>query len=253
MSAGSEGRLPTRLVSALNSRRSLAGMDRPRLVESRRSPRGEVVLRRAGDQFEIISNGVFLMDTRDGRSERLLVRAAIERATRAYAPPAKGLRVLLGGLGVGFSLSEAMAEDAVGHVTVVEVEPAVVDWYSTYLAPRSSCALRDPRVRLVIADLVDWVRGARERFDVICLDVDNGPNWTVADGNAELYSARGLARLRALLRPGGVLAVWSSAPDRTFETSLREMFTDVTVETVEVARGEPDHVYLAGTVITGSR
>jgi spermidine synthase len=85
-------------------------------------------------------------------------------------------------------------------------------------------------------------------YDVICLDIDNGPEWTVTDGNRNLYGAAGLARVRRCLRPGGVLAVWSAAESAEFVARLRDAFSDVETLPVPVARGEPDVVYVARTV-----
>ena len=202
--------------------------------------RGELVLRREGAQFEIISNGVFLMDTRDGRSERLLAAAAL-------AGRQTPTRVLLGGLGVGFTLAEVLRHDHVTAVGVVEIEPAIVDWQRTHLGRFSGHACEDPRVQLVCADLVGWLPSQRPGgYDVVCLDIDNGPQWTVAPANAVLYTDAGIAVLRRVLRPAGVLAVWSAAADPEFEGRLRDAFDGgVQVRTVAVPRGEPDVVYLA--------
>jgi len=150
--------------------------DSPRVLERVEGRLGELVLRTDGTDFEVISNGVFLMDTRNGASERLLVRVALA-GVRAPA------RLLLGGLGVGFSLAEALACDLVERVTVVEIEAAVIRWNRTYLAAHAGRALEDPRVEVVCADLRDWLGSARQRFEAICLDVDNGPGWTVAEAN----------------------------------------------------------------------
>jgi spermidine synthase len=199
---------------------------------------GELVLRGDGRHFEIISNGVFLMDTRAGESERLLVRAALDRVAR----PAD---VLIGGLGVGFSLAEALRSPWARTVTVIEREPAVIRWHATHLRPCSGGALDDPRVRVERADLLHWLRTEMDAFDVLCLDIDNGPEWTLTDGNAELYGPAGLELLAERLRPGGVLAVWSAGAAPAFERRLRERFAGVSVSPVEVARGEPDVVYLA--------
>ncbi|MCF2525760.1 spermidine synthase [Yinghuangia sp. KLBMP8922] len=210
---------------------------------------GELVLRRDGAHFEIISNGTFLMDTRDGTSERLLVRAAVA------ALPGTGLRVLVGGLGVGFSLGEAAAHPAVGHVTVVEREAPVIAWQRGPLAPFSGHALYDPKVEVRQADLVAWAHDsgasggheAVETFDALCLDIDNGPDWTVTDSNRSLYGEAGLRALRRRLAPGGVLAVWSAAASPEFEKRLGTVFARVQVEEipVRVPRGVPDVVYLA--------
>jgi spermidine synthase len=209
------------------------------VVEHVVTPRGELVLRRSQAQYEIISNGVFLMDTRNGASERLLVRAALDACRRPR------VRVLIGGLGVGFSLDEALRDPAVTEVVVVEVEEAIIRWHTTHFGARASTARADPRTRLVNADLTAWLLDRADQFDAICLDVDNGPEWTVAAGNAVLYSEEGLSLLGRRLVPGGALAVWSAMAAPAFEAALRHHFTSVQVHLVEVPRGDPDHVYVA--------
>jgi spermidine synthase len=219
-------------------------------VERVDTPRGELALRRRDGHYQIISNGTFLMDTRDGSSERLLVTAALD----ACAAPAP--RVLIGGLGVGFSLAEAVAHASVAAVTVVEIEPAVVGWQRGHLRAYSGGALDDPRVTLVCADLIEWLdrtgctaslvrRTAPDEFDAICLDIDNGPHWTVTERNRTLYHAAGLELLARRLRPGGALAIWSAARVPEFEARLRERFGEVREHPVPVPRGEPDVVYVA--------
>lgn len=207
---------------------------------------GELVLRAAeGGHFEVIANGVFLMDTRGGASERLLVTAAAERM------PAAG-QVLIGGLGVGFSLAAALAHPAVRRVSVVEREPAVLEWARGPLAPFNGGALADPRVSCVEADLVAFLldgavldRAATGRYDAICLDIDNGPEWTVTEGNRSLYGAAGLDAVARRLSTGGVLAVWSASAAPEFAARLRARFDEVDVLAVPVPRGEPDTVFVA--------
>jgi spermidine synthase len=210
---------------------------RPAILERRDGVLGELVLRQAGGHYEVIANGTFLMDTRDGRSERALVREALRGM--------HGARLLLGGLGVGFSLAESLAGGAVSQVTVVEVEPAVIEWAGTHLRAANGGALDDPRVRLVAGDLAAELARLEGPFDAVCLDVDNGPDWTVTDGNRGLYDDSGLATIDARLTPGGVLAVWSAAASPAFAARLRTRFDDVEVLTVPVRRGEPDTVFLA--------
>ena len=215
----------------------------PVVVDRREGPFGEVVLRRRGDRYEIIANGCFLMDTSDGRSERLLVTAALDALPAVDRP-----RLLIGGLGVGFSLAEAAAEARWARITVVEREAAVIDWHRDgTLKPFSQGALDDPRVEVVHADLLDHLASGTEPYDALCLDVDNGPDWTVTDGNADLYRPRGLELLRSRLSPGGVLAVWSARQSRAFEERLRKHFPEVRTLRVPVPRGEPDIVHLART------
>ncbi|MFI0369758.1 spermidine synthase [Actinomadura sp. 1N219] len=237
----------------------------PVVVERADGAGGELVLRRAGADYEIISNGVFLMDTRNGESERLLVRAALD-GLDGRAGAGGPARVLIGGLGVGFSLAEALALPGVAHVTVVEREPAVIAWHRTVLRPWSRDALDDPRVTVHNADLLDLLDvltappapdgpdgppapdspdGPDGRFDALCLDIDNGPDWTVTPGNARLYAPTGLDLLAARLTPRGTLAVWSANAAPAFEALLRDRFAHVRARPVPVPRGEPDVVYLA--------
>lgn len=222
----------------------------PVTVERREGPYGEVVLRRrgagggaTGEVYEIIANGCFLMDTSDGRSERLLVDAALAALPAGRPDPA----VLIGGLGVGFSLAHAAAEPRWGRVTVVEREGAVIDWHRTGpLATISADALADPRTELLHTDLVAHLCTTDATYDALCLDIDNGPGWTVTEDNGGLYSPTGLAACRARLTPGGVLAVWSAQPSAEFEEALRNAgFDGVGTEEITVARGVPDVVHLA--------
>ncbi|SEF31641.1 hypothetical protein SAMN05421837_105850 [Amycolatopsis pretoriensis] len=205
------------------------------VVETVAGRGGELVLRRDGEAYEVIENGVFLMDTRNGESERLLVTGAVTA----------GASVLIGGLGVGFSLRAALDAGA-GSIVVVEREPAVIAWNrSGPLRTVHGESLADPRVTVVEVDLLTWLASTSDRFDVVCLDIDNGPEWTVTEGNARLYSVEGLTRLSSLLNAGGVLAVWSAGAAPAFTSRLRAHFGDVREVPVEVPRGEPDVLWFA--------
>jgi Spermidine synthase len=195
---------------------------------------GELALLRREGHYEIVANGVFLMDTRGGGSERLHVSAAAVR----MPPPG---RMLIGGLGVGFSLAAALAHPGVGEVHVVERERAVLRWNRGPLALVNANALLDPRVRTYEADVVDWLASAPAcSLDAICLDVDNGPEWLVTPGNAWLYSNDGLRTATRVLSPDGVLTIWSSAPAPAFVARMNEHFAEVEVTEVSAAQGEPD-------------
>ncbi|MEW1657795.1 spermidine synthase [Streptomyces sp. NPDC093707] len=225
-----------------------------RTLDRREGPYGEVVLRQrgpavpapgeAGPVYEIIANGCFLMDTSDGRSERLLIDAALAALPPDRPEPA----VLIGGLGVGFSLARAAAEPRWGRIAVVEREAAVIDWHRTGpLSAVSGPALADPRTAILHTDLVAHLHGTGQlAYDALCLDIDNGPDWTVTEDNGSLYSPAGLAACRAALTPGGVLAVWSAQPSPAFERALENAgFEGVRTEEIPVARGVPDVVHLA--------
>ncbi|MEV4949484.1 spermidine synthase [Streptomyces sp. NPDC053755] len=216
-------------------------MPSPVTLDRREGPYGEVVLRRRGEHFEIIANGTFLMDTSDGRSERLLIDAAMEALGGRH-----GASVLIGGLGVGFSLAHAAADPRWARIAVVEREEAIIDWHrGGPLAALSGAALADPRSVILHTDLVEHVHTSPDTYDALCLDIDNGPDWTVTEGNESLYCAEGLAACAARLHPGGVIAVWSARPSADFEDSLRNAgFSGVRTEEIPVARGVPDVVHL---------
>jgi spermidine synthase len=216
--------------------------DIPEVLDRREGPHGEVVLRRHGKLLQIISNGCFLMDTSDGRSERLLVDAALGALDGRVAPD-----LLIGGLGVGFSLAHAAAQPRWGRIAVVERERAIVEWHlDGPLGGISGDALADPRTEILKTDLVGYVNETSDTYDALCLDIDNGPDWTVTEDNHGLYSPAGLASCARVLRPGGVLAVWSAQPSPEFEGSLWNAgFQQVRTEEIPVARGVPDVVHLA--------
>jgi spermidine synthase len=222
------------------------GEEAPRVLERIATRRGELALRQSGSEFEIISNGVFLMDTRDGRSERLMVTAALGRC------PATAPQVLICGLGVGFSLAEAVSKPQVARVDVVEISAEIIGWHATHLRHLAAPAWDDSRVNVINADVAAWLARPQGPYDVICIDVDNGPEWTVWDANQALYGDEGLCRIVHSLRPGGVISVWSAAEAPAFEERLRQHFTSVDAYRVPVSRGQPDVVYLAERADPGS-
>ena len=179
------------------------------------------------------------MDTRDGRSERLLVRAALDAC-----PDAR--RLLIGGLGVGFSLREAVTFPGLSDIDVVEIEPDLVAWHRRHLTHLTGEALADPRVSVVVADLREHLRQRQRQYDVICLDVDNGPDWTVTPENEEIYASHGLSQAADALREGGVLTVWSASRSPGFQDRLAQHLEDVRTLEVEVRtpRADPDVIYL---------
>ncbi|MGG6311117.1 spermine/spermidine synthase [Paenibacillus macerans] len=207
------------------------------IMERAVTPRGEIQLQRRGEYYEIISNGTFLMATYNGESERLLVRRALQQVPEPD-------QVLIGGLGVGFSLQEALRDPRVREVTVVEIEAKVIEWNRSFLAPVSDHALAHGKTRLIHADLVAWLRETEETFDLICLDIDNGPDWNVIDGNASLYDSTGLAALRGRLKAGGCITFWSATPSPDFAARLQAFFGNVDIGEVPQSHGEPDYIFL---------
>ncbi len=178
---------------------------------------GRLSLRRRGDEFSIAIGGYELMNSRRSGSERALATETCARLAGRRNP-----RLLVGGLGMGFTLREALARlgpDAA--VVVAELVPEVVAWARGPLADLFAGSLADPRVAIVQADVGEIIAANRDGYDAILLDVDNGPAAVTVETNAELYTAAGLAASRAALRAGGVLAVWSAAPNAAFAIRLR--------------------------------
>lgn len=211
----------------------------PEVIERVVTPRGELQLQRRGEAYEVISNGCFLMATYNGLSEKAMIDLG-----RDWNPAIR--RILVGGLGVGYTLRAALDAPGVEQVTVVEIEAKVAEWNRGPLAPFHDSALDDLRTDLVIADLADFLDGDHQPYDLIALDTDNGPDWMVFDQNAGLWNAAGLDRLERWLAPQGVLAFWSANPAPEFEAMLRQRYQSVEAYPVRAALSEIDDlVYLA--------
>ncbi len=190
------------------------------VVELGRGRSGELVLLRRGDELQLVCDGAFVIASCNERSSRALVAAA-----RPFLP-AGPLDVLIGGLGMGYALDEALDLPGLHAVTVAEYEPLIVEWYATHMRERASRAERDARSRIVVADVADLLPGD-PRYDLIALDTDNGPQWLLRAGNARLYEAGGLRQVAAAVRPGGVVVFWSPERYPEFEAVLSESFGDV--------------------------
>jgi spermidine synthase len=183
-----------------------------------------MLLFKGKDDYSIrLKGGYELMNTRKHGSEDALGRLPCQRLKNAHKA-----RVLVGGLGMGFTLAAVLAEvGADARVTVAELVPEVVEWNRGPLGEASGYPLNDPRVRVRIGEVGRLLRAARGNFDVIALDVDNGPAGLTARANDWLYTIQGINAAQDALRPGGVLAYWSAAPDRKFQERLRRCGFDV--------------------------
>lgn len=197
------------------------------------------------DEFVIWVNGRTLMSSRMHGSEEALATAAC-----AHLRHSSGARVLVGGLGMGFTLAATLAllpSDAV--VTVAELVPSVVEWNRGPLGECAGYPIRDKRVRIKVNDVGFVLRGHTDGFDAILLDVDNGPAALTSSANQGLYDNAGVAASYAALRQGGVLAVWSAWEDRKFEQRLRFHGFETQVERVRarLKKGGPRHAIFVGT------
>lgn len=204
---------------------------------------GELRLKQRGSEFSIMLGTNELMNSRLSGSEEALARLSCQRIHDRPRP-----QILIGGLGMGFTLRAALAElggDA--RITVAELVPSVVDWARGPMAAVFGGSLDDPRVTIRVADVGIPIRSGG--YDAILLDVDNGPEGLSRQANDSLYDLAGLRAARSALRPNGVLAVWSSGPDKDFTRRLRQ--AGFAVEEVRVrangARGGARHIIWIAT------
>ena len=210
-----------------------------------RSRDGTVLkLVRRSDEYIILANGKSLMSSRMHGSEEALATFACRRARMLEGP-----NVLVGGLGMGFTLRatlDLLPRDAT--VVVAEVVPAVVDWNRGPLGPLAWHPLEDPRVRVEIDDVAVTLGASRGEFDAVLLDVDNGPAAFAGTNNDGLYDDRGISAAFTALKMDGVLAVWSAREDRKFEQRLRHGRFEVEVEQVRarLKNGGPRHRIFLG-------
>lgn len=180
--------------------------------------RGELRLKQRGSEFSIMLGSNELMNSRLSGSEEALATLSRDKIAGRPRPS-----MLIGGLGMGFTLRAALsALPADASVTVAELVPAVVQWArGPMLAVFQGC-LDDPRVAIHQGDVGELIRQSKAKFDAILLDVDNGPDGLTRRSNDSLYDFAGLRSARDALRPGGVVAVWSSGPDAGFTRRLRD-------------------------------
>ena len=205
----------------------------------------ELRLFQRGRDFMIVLDRNELMSTRMSGSEEALATMTIDRLAGRPAP-----HLLIGGYGMGFTLRAALARlGSDARASVVEIVPEIIDWARGPMAEFAAGCLDDGRVTLIEDDVADVIARGAGRYDAILLDVDNGPDGLSRDANDRLYSMRGLDKARAALKPGGVLAIWSAAPDKAFARRLAD--AGFAVEEVGVrARSNgkgPQHVIWFGT------
>ncbi len=201
------------------------------IVERATGPGGaEWTLARRGDEWVVRAGGRVLMSSRQHGSEQALAALALAKVARPRA-------VLVGGLGLGYTLRAALDRlPAAAKVVVAELVPALAAWNRAHVGHLAGRPLDDPRTRLQHGDVLGRIAEAKGAFDAILLDVDNGPSALADAANARLYGDAGVRACRDALRAGGALAVWSAGPDEGYRTRLGKAGLEVEVQTVP-ARG----------------
>jgi spermidine synthase len=215
------------------------------LVGETRTPDGTLLsLTRRDTELVILAGGKILMSSRMHGSEEAMAEMALKHLRQS-----SGAAVLVGGLGMGYTLRAALDHlPADASVVVTELIPAVVEWNRGPLGPLADHPLRDQRVQIETGDVIGTLRTGTGRFDAVLLDVDNGPDAFTESSNASIYNDRGIASIRAALKPGGVVAVWSAWEDRRFEQRLKWAGFKVEVQRVRarLKKGGPRHTIFLG-------
>ena len=211
------------------------------LIDTAPIPGGqELKLYRRGGDHMIVLDRNELMSSRMSGSEKALAVLTLDRLKNVGNP-----HLLIGGYGMGFTLRAALAQMGPGgRITLAELVPQIIAWARGPMVELAAGCLDDPRVRLVEGDVAALIASAPGSYDAILLDVDNGPDGLTTPGNDRLYSATGLATAKAALKPGGILAIWSAAPDVAFTRRLRDagfLVEEVAVKARDNGKG-PRHV-----------
>ena len=206
------------------------------------SHRGELVLRERRDDggpsvLELRANGVFVMDTAEFATEQALATAGLELVDEPRD-------VLVGGLGLGYTMHQVLADRRVERCTVVEIEEALVGWLRDGTVPHGPTMLADERANPVVGDIAVVIGEARDAsYDLVLLDVDNGPGFLVHDSNAAIYERPFLEETLRILRPGGVVAVWSMDRSEALEQALRDVFGTARSRPLDVRLQDRDEQY----------
>jgi spermidine synthase len=210
------------------------------------SERGEIVLRERRDSdapeqapavLELRVNGVFVMDTLETGSEKGLATAALKQVE-------KPRNVVVGGLGLGFTMHEVLADQRVEKLVVVEIEDALVQWMRDGTVPHGPAYLADQRLTVMTADIrVAMAEATPAAYDLVLLDIDNGPGFLVYAENEAVYQRTFLEQTRSALRPGGALVIWSAAESADLNEQMREVFGNVVAIPYDVTLQSRDEHY----------
>ncbi|MFW6282033.1 MAG: hypothetical protein ACOC1O_04495 [bacterium] len=203
--------------------------------------KGPYKLKIGKNKYEVYASGTLLFGSKEKTSCAQLARVALNHH------PSPEI-VLIGGLGMGFTLQEILKESTIKRVEVIEIEPKVVEWNQTFFARQNDNAINDPRVKIFIADIIKhFSQFSSQKFDIIILDIDNGPTNVIHPDTSCLYSTGMLKIIAELLTPRGLLAIWSVTREKWFLKRLNKIFKKVQIKTILTPhkKTDSDYVYLA--------
>lgn len=209
---------------------------RRKVIERLKTPRGEIQLQERNGHYEIIHNGIFIMATYNGPSEREMIGLALDLLTGTG-----DIKILIGGLGIGYTLSEALKHPDVTRIDVVEIEECIIEWNKTHFKRFNGNPLGDPRVRVYNDDFCGFLAEHTDTYNVIALDTDNGPDWVVLESNKALYKKETLYVLKQRLLPEGILSIWSATESADLRRDLKRLFGTVRL----IRSGDENYIYLA--------
>jgi len=224
--------------------------DPPQVIERCYGTAGELQLQKRDKEYEIIYNGVFIMATYNGASEKKAVNEALNKMISDNKANSS-LKVLIAGLGVGYSLCEALSFEEVIKATVVEIEPTIIRWNQTIFNQINKNALSDSRVELINSDFSVSLQESRSKTDLnklyhlVMVDTDNGSSWLSRPANEFFYSTSGLKRIKYFLHTGGAVCFWCSRRENLFESRLEKEFGNIYFRSILEKTGHEGCYYLA--------
>ena len=222
-------------------------MARRDLIERETTDQSELCLREIQEgrrtEYEIIMNGVFIMASYNRLSSEQLVNKPMERLKFQH-----DVHILIGGLGMGFSAKEACSFPYISHIDVVEIESIIIGWNRTYFSENNHGCLDDPRIHMIVEDFYDYVMETPNTYDLICMDIDNGPGLLVKETNQRVYQPSFFRGIKEIMEPHGIFSIWAYDKDEDLVGRIKKIFPNCSVE--EVVEKNPNrelsyYIYLA--------
>ncbi|MGI5920907.1 MAG: hypothetical protein ACOX6I_04150 [Syntrophomonadaceae bacterium] len=193
-------------------------------------------------EMEMVIDGIFIMASYNHLSSELMIRKALQYIGET------NIDILVGGLGMGFTIQEACSHTNVRSIDVVEIQPAIVEWNHKELRDYNGGCLEDSRVKVIVDDFYDYVTMTKEHYDIIAMDIDNGPMMLVKADNERVYNREFFTRVKAVMKAAGIFVIWSCNPEPELLNTARQVFAECFMEQVveeHSGRSVPYYLYFA--------